>query len=103
MSVEWAVQATEFANCNCAYGCGSQFNALPAKGFCEAVAGYQIDQGISAMSRWTPLRAVAVYRWLGPVHEGNGTMQIVIDERADDRQRDPLSLITLHPPRHNSV
>jgi hypothetical protein len=42
MSVEWAVQATEFANCNCAYGCGCQFNALPDKGLCEAVAGYQI-------------------------------------------------------------
>jgi hypothetical protein len=43
VAVEWVVQATEFANCNCAYGC--QFNALPDKGFCEAVAGYQITQG----------------------------------------------------------
>jgi hypothetical protein len=45
MSVEWAVQATESANCNWAHGCGCQFNALPDKGFCEAVAGYQITQG----------------------------------------------------------
>jgi hypothetical protein len=36
------------------------------------------------------LRAAAMWRWPGPVHEGNGTMQLVIDERADERQRDAL-------------
>ncbi|MGA7790694.1 MAG: DUF1326 domain-containing protein, partial [Xanthobacteraceae bacterium] len=29
-------------NCNCAYGCPCQFNALPTHGNCEAVAGMQI-------------------------------------------------------------
>ena len=38
VSVEWEIKGTEFVNCNCAYGCGCQFNALPDKGFCEAVA-----------------------------------------------------------------
>lgn len=93
MSVEWAVQATEFVNCNCAYGCGCQFNALPDKGFCEAVAGYQIHQGNFGDVQLDGLRAAAVWHWPGPVHEGNGTMQIVIDERADDRQRDALAKI----------
>jgi hypothetical protein len=41
ISVEWEIEGTEFANCNCAYGCGCQFNALPDKGFCEAVAGHR--------------------------------------------------------------
>ena len=93
MSVDWAVQATEFANCNCAYGCGCQFNALPDKGFCEAVAGYQITQGNFGDVQLDGLRAAAVWHWPGPVHEGNGTMQIIIDERADDRQRDALAKI----------
>ena len=90
MSVDWAVQATEFANCNCDYGCGCQFNALPDKGFCEAVAGYQITQGHFGDVQLDGLRAAAVWHWPGPVHEGNGTMQLIIDERADDRQRDAL-------------
>ena len=90
MSVEWAVQATEFVNCNCAFGCGCQFNALPDKGFCEAVAGYQIHQGNFGDVQLDGLRAAAVWHWPGPVHEGNGTMQLIIDERADDRQRDAL-------------
>jgi hypothetical protein len=59
MSVEWAVQATEFANCNCAYGCGCQFNALPDKGFCEAVAGYQVTQGHFGDVQLDGLRAAA--------------------------------------------
>jgi hypothetical protein len=90
VSVEWEIKATEFANCNCAYGCGCQFNALPDKGFCEAVAGYQINQGQFGDVRLDGLRAAAMWRWPGPVHEGNGTMQLVIDERADERQRDAL-------------
>ena len=78
MSVDWAVQATEFANCNCAYGCGCQFNALPDKGFCEAVAGYQITQGHFGDVQLDGLRAAAVWHFPGAVHEGNGTMQLII-------------------------
>ena len=33
---------------------------------------------------------VALYNFPGPVHEGNGTMQVIIDERADVGQRDAL-------------
>ena len=51
-TTEWDVQATEFANCNCNYGCACQFNALPDNGNCDAVAGYQIHQGHFAMSSW---------------------------------------------------
>jgi hypothetical protein len=83
MPVEWAVQATEFANCNCAYGCGCQFNALPDKGFGEAVAGYQITRGHFGDVQLDGLRAAALWHFPGAVHEGNGTMQLIIDERAE--------------------
>ena len=90
MPVEWVVKGTEFANCNCAYGCPCQFNALPDKGFCEAVAGYQIDEGHFGDVRLDGLRAAAMWHFPGAVHEGNGVMQIVVDERADAAQRDAL-------------
>ena len=89
-TTEWEVQATEFANCNCIYGCPCQFNALPDKGFCEAVAGYQIHQGHFGDVRLDGLRAAGVWHLPGAVHEGNGTMQLIIDERADADQRDAL-------------
>jgi hypothetical protein len=36
------------------------------------------------------LRAVGLYNFPGPVHEGNGTMQIIVDERGDAAQREAL-------------
>ena len=89
-SVEGEIQGMEFANCNCIYACPCQFNALPDKGFCEAVAGYQIDQGRFGEVRLDGLRAAGMWRWPGAVHEGNGSMQLVVDERADFHQRDAL-------------
>ena len=90
VSVEWEIKGTEFANCNCIYACPCQFNALPDKGFCEAVAGYDIEQGHFGDVRLDGLRAAAVYHWPGAVHQGNGVMQLIIDERADADQRDAL-------------
>jgi hypothetical protein len=90
VSVEWEIKATEFANCNCIYACPCQFNALPDKGFCEAVAGYQIDSGHFGDVRLDGLRAAAMWRWPGAVHLGNGSMQLVIDQRADAAQREAL-------------
>src|ERR1700727_2036533 len=93
VSVEWEIKATEFANCNCSYGCPCQFNALPTYGNCRYVAGFQIEQGHCGDVKLDGLRAVTMATWPGAVHEGNGTMQMVIDERADAPQRDALAKI----------
>ena len=93
VSVEWEVKATEFANCNCSYGCPCQFNALPTHGDCKYVAAFQIEQGHFGGLKLDGLRAAAIGIWPGAIHEGNGTMQVVIDERADARQRDALAKI----------
>src|ERR1700758_5486124 len=89
-TVEWRVRADEFANCNCSYGCPCQFNALPTHGYCEAAAGWQIDQGTYGSVKLDGLRAAGVYAWPGPVHEGNGRMQLIVEERATHDQRESL-------------
>lgn len=91
--MEWSVKGREFGNCNCSYGCPCQFNALPTRGFCEAAVGFQFDEGHFGDVRLSGLRAVGIYQWPGPVHLGNGAMQLIIDERADARQRDALTKI----------
>jgi hypothetical protein len=87
---EWFVKAREFGNCNCSYGCPCQFNALPTHGNCMAAVGYQIDEGRFGDVKLDGLRAAGTYKWPGAVHQGNGTMQLIIDERADSKQRDAL-------------
>jgi hypothetical protein len=88
--VQWEIKGREFANCNCSYGCPCQFNALPTHGHCRAAIAYQIDQGTFGTVKLDGLRAVALYIWPGPVHEGNGKMQLIVDERARPDQRDAL-------------
>lgn len=86
----WEIQGRELVNCTCEYGCNCQFNALPDKGHCHAVAGVIIDKGHFGDARLDGLKIAAVFKWPGPIHEGNGEAQAFVDERADAAQRDGL-------------
>ena len=88
--VKWTIKAREFANCNCAYGCPCQFNALPTHGDCHAVVAMQIDEGHHGNTKLDGLKAVSVLSWPGPIHLGHGQAQIIIDDRASQPQRDAL-------------
>ncbi|TIP10198.1 DUF1326 domain-containing protein [Mesorhizobium sp.] len=89
-NVNWMIKAREFVNCNCAYGCPCQFNALPTHGFCQAVAGMKIEHGYHGDTKLDGLRFAAVFRWPGAIHEGKGEAAVVIDERATEAQRGAL-------------
>jgi hypothetical protein len=91
--VEWAIHGMEFGNCNCAYGCPCQFNALPTHGNCMAMCAYRFDEGRFGDVELGGLCAAATWKWPGAVHQGKGTMQLIIDERADAKQRDALLTI----------
>ena len=91
--VEWHMQGWEVANCNCNWGCPCQFNQLPTHGDCKAYAFVQIDKGDFGGTNLDGLRWGIIGAWPGAIHEGNGTMQIVIDERANDKQRAALEAI----------
>jgi hypothetical protein len=86
----WEFQGREMANCTCEYGCNCQFNALPDKGHCHAVVGVQIDTGHHNGTRLDGLKFAGVFKWPGPIHEGNGSAIAFIDVRADAAQREAL-------------
>jgi hypothetical protein len=88
--VTWTIKGREFANCNCAYGCPCQFNALPTHGHCFGLGAIEIETGHHGATRLDGLRAVAMYRFPGPIHEGKGEGAIVVDERATPAQRQAL-------------
>jgi hypothetical protein len=91
--IPWEFKATELSACNCAYGCPCQFNALPTYGHCEAMVGMQFHEGHFGDTSLDGLRAVAIMQWPGAVHEGGGKAFIVIDESADEAQREALLTI----------
>ena len=86
-TVDWSIKGPHFANCNCDYGCPCQFVALPTDGTCKAVVGWQIAEGHFGDVRLDGLNAATVYAWPGAVHQGNGTMQVIADERGNADQR----------------
>jgi hypothetical protein len=86
----WELKGRELVNCTCEYGCNCQFDGLPDKGHCHAVAGIQIDEGHYGSTKLDGLRVAAIFKWPGPIHEGSGEALAVVDERADEAQREAL-------------
>ncbi len=91
----WVLKGTEYGHCNCDYGCPCQFNGRPssADGDCRVVQFVQIDEGHYGDVKLDGLRFVLLAGWPGPLHEGNGEYQVVIDERANDEQREAIRRI----------
>lgn len=91
--VDWLIRGPKIASCSCDYGCPCEFMGAPTHGFCEGVEAHRIDEGWFGDVRLDGLVYAARYRWPGPVHEGNGIVQGVIDSRADAAQREALGAI----------
>jgi hypothetical protein len=86
----WEIKGRELINCNCAYGCPCQFNALPTKGFCEAMGAIAVDQGRHGDVRLDGLKLGVIFQWPGAIHEGKGKCQPIVDAKADPQQREAL-------------
>ena len=87
---KWTIKGREFVHCNCAYGCPCQFNALPTQGNCRAVAAVEIEQGHHGDTPLDGLRIACILSWPGPIHEGDGQVVPIVDERASPEQRNAL-------------
>lgn len=86
----WEIEGRELVNCNCAYGCPCQFNALPTHGSCEAMGVIAIDKGHHGDVTLDGLKMGFVFKWPGAVHEGKGQCQPVVDAKANAQQREAL-------------
>ena len=91
--VEWSMEGFQFANCNCAVGCPCQFNALPTHGHCRAHTFVQIEKGRFGDVPLDGLRWGIFGQWPGPIHLGNGTFQVIVDERANAPQRAAIEAV----------
>jgi hypothetical protein len=90
---DWEIHGIEVTNCNCAWGCPCQFNALPTTGQCEAMWAMRIDKGHFGGTTLDGLSWGFLVWWPGAVHEGNGRMQVFGEERATPEQRRALEAI----------
>ena len=93
MSGQWAIKGREYGNCNCAYGCPCQFNALSTHGHCEGLIGGIVDEGHFSDVSLNGLTFVMYFQWPGEIAEGNGKQQVIIDASASDMQREAMRKI----------
>jgi hypothetical protein len=87
---DWRLEGEWIKNCNCAFGCPCDFNALPTEGYCKGLVGMRITKGHFEKTKLDGLVFAATVDFPGALHEGNGQLQPIIDERATAEQREAL-------------
>lgn len=93
MSDQWMIRGVSYGNCNCAWGCPCQFGSPTTNGNCEAILCGHIEEGHFNDTRLDGLNWALLVHWPGEIADGDGTQQVIIDERADDEQRVALETI----------
>jgi hypothetical protein len=83
---KWNVEADFVQACNCDYGCPCEFSAPPTRGFCEGMGAWRINRGNYGTISLSGLGLGFAARWPKAIHEGNGTVCILVDDRADSSQ-----------------
>jgi len=86
----WRLEGEWMKNCTCAFGCPCDFNARPTNGECKALVGMRITKGHFNDTKLDGLSFFVTVHFPGPLHEGNGQLQPIIDERATPQQREAL-------------
>jgi hypothetical protein len=86
----WEIEGQEIGNCNCDYGCPCQFNALPTDNTCRAFNTLKIDRGYHGDTNLDGVVFAFAIDFPNPIHEGNGTHQVYLDEEASPAQRDAV-------------
>jgi len=91
--IDWYIEGTCYGNCNCAYGCPCQFEADPTHGNCRGFEALEIKKGHFADTDLSGLKIAMLYAWPGLISEGKGELQAIIDENADEDQRQALETV----------
>lgn len=89
----WRLKGDWIKNCSCAFGCPCDFNARPTQGCCKGLLGMRITKGHFGDVRLDGLSFFVIVHFPGPLHEGHGTAQPIVDERASEAQRNALLAI----------
>jgi hypothetical protein len=85
---DWRLKGNWIKNCTCAFGCPCDFNARPTHGYCRGLVAMDVKEGFFGSVRLDGVKFAATVDFPGPLHEGHGTLQAIIDERTTPEQRE---------------
>jgi hypothetical protein len=89
----WTLKGQVVVACNCDYGCPCNFNAHPTTGKCEGGWTWHVEEGHYEGVALDGLNFSVFVNWPAAIHEGNGEAVILVDERADDPQREAIATL----------
>ena len=89
----WSLKGQVVVACNCDYGCPCNFNARPTHGKCEGGWTWHVEEGAFDGVDLGGLNFSVYVNWPGAIHEGDGEALILVDERADDAQREAIATL----------
>lgn len=95
----WQITGDYFENCNCDVVCPCLFSpnapltSKPTAGACEVAFGFHIDRGSYDATTLDGLNVAMIARTPGPMAQGNWSVALYLDERADEQQRQALQSI----------
>lgn len=89
----WLIEGQYVEYCSCDLGCPCESMADPTYGHCTGLVGFKIDNGYCEDLRLDGLAFVGTFYFPRALHHGQGVFQPIIDERADEAQRNALFYI----------
>lgn len=90
MTTDWRLEGDWVKNCSCAYGCPCDFNARPTQGWCKGLLAMHVRKGHFGDVKLDGVKFAVTVEFPGPLHEGNGAIQPIVDEKASQAQRQAL-------------
>jgi hypothetical protein len=96
---KWRLSGDYFENCNCDVVCpclvstAAPLSARPSQGVCDVALVFHIDKGNYDGIGLDGLNVAVAAHTPGAMSEGNWTLAVYIDQRANDQQTDALGAI----------
>lgn len=93
MTESWTMKGAIFGSCNCDWGCPCNFDVAPSYGHCDGVYMFTVREGRYGDVPLDGLHFAWAGHSPGPLHEGNVTAALIVDERATPEQREALTAL----------
>ena len=98
-TTRWQLTGDYFENCNCDVLCPCEVSAkpmltaTPTNGECDVALAFHIERGSYGAIPLDGLNAAVMAHVPGPMANGNWSVAMYLDERANDQQREALQTI----------
>jgi hypothetical protein len=89
----WQIEGKYIEYCSCDLGCPCESMADPTYGYCTGLVGFKIANGFCEDVRLDGLTVIGTFYFPRAIHHGEGVFQPIIDETANEAQRNALFYI----------